>query len=302
MSLSSRAKIRGLNLLDLDETPYEIVLEMCSELFVGLKTTMRTNGGAELLFRSRVNPSIRPSKVDELGAPPAEAVTGFQRCNAPGNPMFYAASKRRTALLESRAKKGDIVYLSQWIGRESYKTNNLLIASDDEIDAMDDDGKGSIIYSFMDSMFTKRIHSDFSNDYKISAALSERMTTGFPDIVGGVERNDGKIAIRYPSVFDKKKSYNTCFHAETAENKLRPLHVMEAVVVQSHGMHIDIRVMDTAFSFQDGKIEWTGSPHRLPAMRGEDGSVLLRSDGKEWLAAVLEDVSSEVYLRNLLLE
>lgn len=132
LTLSIRAKIRELSLLDFDDTPYEVVLEMCSPLFDGLRAPTLTTG-AELLFRSRVNPSSRPVHVSDLGPPPAEAVVGFQRCNGPGTPMFYTASKRRTALLESRAKTGDIVYLSQWWGKEEYMVNALFTASANEL-------------------------------------------------------------------------------------------------------------------------------------------------------------------------
>ncbi|MFN3669753.1 MAG: hypothetical protein ACK4VY_10625 [Brevundimonas sp.] len=157
-------------------------------------------------------------------------------------------------------------------------------------------------YVFMDTVLKQRIHADFSNDYKLSATISEKMMTGYSVVKDGIKNQNGRIGFRYSSVFDKRGSYNTCFYADTAMETLRLLHVIEAVVIKAEGMHVDIEVLDTAYSFYDERIEWTGSSHRLPEMRGENQEVLVVSDGREWLAGVRGDVTTDAYLRNLLLE
>lgn len=43
--------------------------------------------------------------------------------------MFYVASRRIGALVEARVEVGEIVYLSQWIGRDEIPVNRIF---DDE--------------------------------------------------------------------------------------------------------------------------------------------------------------------------
>ena len=215
--------------------------------------------------------------------------------------MFYAASKRRTALLECRVKKGDIVYLSEWLSIDDIPYNKLLSMTENDEKKFFRSGYIESVHSYIETIFTRRVDSEFSNDYKISAALTERMTSYFTEDEEFNIKSDGRIAIQYPSIFDRKNSYNTCMCPELAASKIEMFHVIEAVVEDARGMHVEIRVLDTAFSFPKGTIAWTGSPNHLPLPKDE-GGITMPSHGNDWLLAVRDGPTGDADLRNFLLE
>lgn len=287
--------VRELNRTQSDEVDYDYLLETYKQIRFAVCAVLTSVNQAEMFFRARSNPTEgKPKHVSALGAPKSEYVTGFQRCNAPGKPKFYAASKRKIALAEIGAKRGDTVFLSQWALRKgkSLATNSILC--DDVAQSMSDKashGDQSLI-AHLDTIFTKRIHSDFSSDYKFTAAATEILTNHFPTTEGAT---DGKVGLVYPSVFDRKNSYNTAVAKEIADSHFEPIHVLEAEVCDVRGTDFSLKIIDTSYDFRDGTIHWNGSAKHLPALRkrlssreyfghtGHDGSVFwgLPTLGKE---------------------
>ncbi len=158
--LDMRRQINRLNRLDCNKAEYKTICQIIAKMIVGIPIVVGTTKSHELFFRVWKNPGHKLNLLSELCAPPAAKVTGFQRCNAPGNPMLYCASRRITALLESDVKQGDIVYISQWIGKTQLPVNKVLdVEHDEEFEHYLDD-KSSMFYAYLDTLFTKRVPKD----------------------------------------------------------------------------------------------------------------------------------------------
>lgn len=168
MSLLSRfnihQEIRKLNRLDPKLASYDAIRTTYERMTDGLQIVVNRGGAHELFYRVRRTNGVKPTKINELGAPPAMVVTGFQRCNPPGIPMFYAASRRIGALIEARVQTGDVVYLSQWIAKDHLPTNKIF---DNEQDHLLNESSNistirgrndDLVVAYFDTQFTKRIH------------------------------------------------------------------------------------------------------------------------------------------------
>lgn len=283
---SLRSQLRDLNRLDPDQVDFQELQATYSSLLDGTHLVVGLTSGAELFFRVRVNPPTKPEKTADLGAPPTHLVTGFQRCNEPGKPTLYTSSKRLTALKECRVKSGDRVYITQWIGHGKIPINRLLENEEDSGFERIVSDRDEVIHAHIDAIFARRIHSDFSNDYKFSAAIANVLTTNFNENTEHDIRSDRTIGLRYPSILDRRGSYNTAFHAAFADERLSPMHCIEATVGESDGSQMPLKILDTALEFEEGNIRWTGNPYSVPVLRSADGGVLFRFTGKKWLPEV----------------
>lgn len=279
------ALIERINRLDIDRCDYNELVSLCHGLTNGLAIEIMTAPVHELYFRVRRNSGVRPLRIKDLGPPPEDCVTGFQRCNPPNRSMFYTCSKRGTAILEARSKPGEVVYLSQWQGRHQLPVNIALQPHKQKLVRSDESIPQAMFHAYLDTMFTQRIHVDFSNDYKKSAAITEVLTSAFgPDDKLSV-RADGRVGLRYPSIFDYEGSYNTVFPSTFVGDRIFPIHVIEAKIQSISDNRVDIDVLDTAVDFDGERILWTGNPAAIPVPY-EGWGIRLRSNGKKWLVDV----------------
>lgn len=292
-SFDLKQRISALNRLDPRKVSYDTLIARFSSLTVDVEAVVGTNGG-ELFFRARVNPASRPDLISDLGPPPAALVTGFQRCNRPGHPMFYTASRRITALLESRVAVGDIVYLSQWIGHEGLPINKSFDDSEKTPEGRTWSNRSQAVYAYFDTIFTRRIHSTFSQDYIFTAAATHQFTANFP--VGNFNiKDNGFVGLRYPSVVDIERSYNTVFHPEQFQ-EFDLLHVAEMEITEVSDDDVQASLLDTALVFADGKIAWSGDKGQMPALRQEGKAVPFRYSGTEWRVQTLgRDMTAEEF-------
>lgn len=298
--LSIHLELKKLNRIDMERADYNSIKRIVSTITDGMHAKVGTTSPAELFFRGRLNPDSKPTNVKELGAPPADAVVGFQRCNAPGQPMFYAASKRITAILECGAEAGDRLFLSQWISKDKIPVNRTIYDEFDPDDVFSVDEKDKILHSYFDTMFTRRIHKTFSNDYKITSAISELLTSKFKAEDQRKIGSDGFVSLKYPSVADIGNGHNTVFHPSFARERLELLHVMELLIEERSGRGVTLSVKDTARSFPNGEIEWTGNPSQVPAARQADRSVQFVFSGERWLTSVRDDEPTPADIAQLL--
>ena len=275
-------------------------------MFVGVRTVVGTTNGQDLFFRARVNPIAAINHVSELLAPPRELVTGYQRCNAPFDPRFYCSSRRATAVRECRVKGGDIVYLSQWIGKGLLPINKILDVDASAVLIEDMNEAESIFYTHLDTIFTRRVHETYSNDYKFSAAVTEQLTARFPP--GEFEvAQDGAVGIRYPSVFDPEMSYNVAFPADFAPDRIDLIHITKLQINEVTTDGLAVKFLDAAIEFDNGKIQWTGNNRCLPMPRDQKGGVLFRFSGERWELAILDHLVEQIppldrYLNDLMQE
>ena len=276
-----RQEIKKLNRLDPRRADFNSLLRTYNNIFVGQSIVVGKSSSTETLYRCRIiNGGPKPSAFADFLAPPAALVTGYQRCNRPGRPVFYASSKRTTALLECRVKPGDTAYLSQWICREPFPINRYLEEKDHWGEVLS--AQSEILLSHFDTLFTRRVDTSFSDDYKFTAAMSEFLTSGLP---AGSEfdiRADKNVALRYPSVVKYDEGYNTSMAGEMAEERLDLLHVMELRVLDVTDDSVQVSVLDNGFGRKNRTIEWTGNANRIPTLRDTRGVLFISQGGGEW--------------------
>lgn len=308
MSLSRweiRQEIKKLNRLDPKLASYSAIKSTYQKITDGLLIVVGKAGGGELFFRVRRTGGRKPSHTTELQAPPAKLVTGYQRCNPPGIPMFYAASQRVGALVEARVEVGEIVYLSQWIGRSQIPVNRIFDSEENQVvqgfeKSTVHGPSDDIILTYLDTQFTKRIHSTFADDYKFTAAIAQQLTTGFQTDESHDIREDGSVALKYPSVLGVENFHNTAMHASFASQRLEILHVLELRVLSVQATDISVEILDTAVEFDEGEIVWSSNPNLVPTLLGEKRSVPFVFDGKKWKLGLYEGPVTPDYIRLLM--
>ena len=191
----ARRIIRKLNKLNLDTADYAAILETISRLTIGLPLRFVTTDTAWRIYRGR-KMETKPISFRELSYPPAENVIDFERCNAPQKPMFYGSHYPGAVFYELALKPGDTLYLSKW----SITKNFLAFQIASEFDEGIEQPARDVIFSFYESWFAHRVHSTFSSDYKITAAIAEHLTRGtaYNGVTGQEDRKMGGLL--YPSV------------------------------------------------------------------------------------------------------
>ncbi|QOJ23559.1 MAG: RES domain-containing protein [Gammaproteobacteria bacterium] len=289
-TLKLRQKIKQLNSIDLDKVDYKYLVSLLWSASDGVQVPIQYKS-IEIYFRARICNSKKIDKVSELGAPSADLITGYQRCNPPGIPMFYAASKRITALLECDVQEGDIVYLGQWINTAYVPINRIFSHSEME---MHNFSEIDILYhSFLETLFTRKIHKTFNVEYKLTAAATEALTTRYPKEetikINGKIKNitiDGTGGLYYPSVTNKSNSYNTVFHANFANANLKLVHVTQLKITKKTDREYSIEIIDTTNETQDGNILWLGSRHSIPRQEISKVGVEFFCNGRDWIIPV----------------
>jgi hypothetical protein len=108
-----REIVRILNRLDLDRADYQHIKRLINELMLHVPFQCNTVLPGAEFYRGRVS-TRKLVNVEEFSAPPKSAVSNFQRCNSPHQPMFYAAVGRPPVFFELNVRPGDIVFLSKW--------------------------------------------------------------------------------------------------------------------------------------------------------------------------------------------
>ena len=271
-----------INRLSLDEEDYEKVKTGIRTLFTaGIDARGATLRPEQKLFRG-VSYEEKPTSVDKLGAPPVDLVTGFQRCNGPGNPMFYCAGGIGVVFYELRPKAGDKVYVSKWsIVRNDF---HLMYVSHPEHSELSD--PVSAIYQFFDTKFMEPIHADFSYRYKITAAITDFfLREGLYDdtsrTIGGV---------RYTSAaYPGGRADNIAILPAVLAQSMSLDFVEEWVIRSELDSGFEASAVDIASNFDGGEIHWEGRSKQwiVPPkstcrfVMGPEGWIVLGADGNE---------------------
>lgn len=258
-------RTRQLGRLDLSKATFRTLQQEIGKLTAGTGVPIQLSSSTEFFFRVRKNPGSRVATVKELAAPPAALVTGFQRCNGPAEPIFYAASDRMTALKESRVAAGDTVYLSQWIARQKMPFNHVFApnGAEDYVDQLTP--TETTLYTFFDAHMTKQIGADFSDDYKLTAAIAKHLMSNFTPGPEFDIRDDRSVGLRYSSVLSREAAFNVALKPEFAEERLELCHVLEARVtaIGDEG-EPKLELLDNADDFTEGKIGWSSDQKMIP--------------------------------------
>lgn len=243
-----RKIIQEINRINLESADYDYIKKKVGNLFGGLKFKGISYDKGQALFRGIIY-QVKPTNVSFLGAPPRDKTTGFQRCNSPGNPLFYCSLHKSPVLYEIHPKKGDKVYMSKW----SVKKDGQFILSlspnhlDDDMSSID-----SAVHSFFDTKFSEPIHETYSYRYKVTSAIAELLMYDGLFV-------DGKVmGITHTSVAYLGNSENVVLLPEYADHILSLDYVEELEVVDVTDNGFKTRSTDIATEFTDNAIFWKG--------------------------------------------
>jgi len=287
-----RQLIRELNRLDVVRADYNYLVQKLRAASKDTSIPLFQSSSTEFFFRARICNSCELDHVSQLGAPPAEKVVGYQRCNPPGVPMFYAASNRQTALIEIDAQDEDIVFLSQWMPKAPLPINQVFTSSF-PVERPEASAREILFHSYLDTIFTRQIHDSFSDAYKLTAAAAEVLTTRFVESTIWDVRVDGTVGLRYPSVAHTFQAFNTAFHADFAKERLELVHVTKLKVVKRSPGHTQILLLDTALEAVDGFLVWQRSPIHIPLPIEDRKRIPFISNGRAWTLPVFQHPPSE---------
>jgi hypothetical protein len=282
-------RTRQLDRIDLSRASFLTLQNEIRKLMHGIGVPIEMSPSTEFYFRVRKNPGAKIANVAGLMAPPAELVTGFQRCNGPAEPIFYAASDRLTALKETRVEIGDTVYLSQWIAKQKMPFNHVFApnAADEYFDKLSP--AETTLYAFFGTHITKRIGADFADDYKLTAAIAKFLMNNFTPSADFDIRDDQSVGLRYSSVLRRETSFNVAIKPKFAEERLQLCHVMEGrVVAIGEGGEPKLEVLDNADHFRDGKVVWSGDPNMIPSEIEDKQRIPFVFKNEGWTLPVLK--------------
>ncbi|WP_299934410.1 RES family NAD+ phosphorylase [uncultured Pelagimonas sp.] len=288
-------RTRQLGRIDLSKASFRTLQKEIRKLSDGTAIPIQMSPSTEFFFRVRKNPGSKIADVEQLMAPPAALVTGFQRCNGPAEPIFYAASDRLTALKETRVDIGDTVYLSQWIAKQKMPFNHVFAPNGPDGYFEQLTPAETALYTFFDAHITKQIGADFADDYKLTAAIAKFLMSNFTPGSEYDIRDDRSVGLRYSSVLSRETSFNVAFKPNFAVERLELCHVLEGrIVAVGEGGEPKLEVLDSADDFSDGKVAWSGDPHMIP-LKVEDKKRIqfIRKNGRWTLPVHQRPVTAE---------
>lgn len=298
-NLDLRRTFQEFNRMDLARADYKSIVKKLRE--ASKDTTIPLISSTGIYFRARICNSGEVDHISQLWAPPPSSVVGYQRCNPPGVPMFYAASNRQAALIEIGAQDEDLVFLSQWISKSPLPINRIFTPQLPE-ETKDLSPRDMLFNNYLDTLFTRQIHESFSDQYKLTAAATEVLTTKFVEDSFSDVRMDGTVGLRYPSVADRFKSENTVFHADFARERLELIHVTKLKIVTNSTTNPKIVILDTVLETVDGSLIWQGSPNHIPLPLKDRGRVTIIPNGRSWTVPVFQHPPSETDISKFLSE
>ncbi len=280
-SLELRAQIATINRLDLDVADYGHLVRRVGQMIVGVPLACTVVKPGTRLYRARKN-RTKLLHVAELGAPPAVVITNYQRCNPPNEPMFYGATHQATACHEIRAQLNDIVYVSCWTVRSEFFAQ---VIPPDWPNTSDDSGL-HLLASFFETKFSQPIHETFSNQYKVTSAIADRLTAKEFSIKLQSDAPDrdafkqGVGCIIYPSVSHPARPECVALRPTIVTNCLDLTYVEEWEITAANAGEISINRLDIGSSFVADEIIWTGKPlHWTLREKGQTITATVEPDG-----------------------
>lgn len=271
----ARELIRKLNLLKLEDASYGTIKNKVSRLYDGCSSQAYTMQKGQRLYRGVIYQK-KPDRTSFLGAPPKDRVTGYQRCNTPGHPMFYCSPDPSAIYYELGVSKGDRVYHSKWTVINPDFFINQLISSFPEKDTSQ---VQEIVQTYLETVFSQPVHETYSYQYKITAAISEVLTTRE---IAGDDQNRKMGGLAFPSVAHPKQSLNIVLFPDIAESCLSLDYVEEVQVTESKGKEISVKYTDISSNLDNGTISWSGKPKEWRLNKGEMLTITAEKDG--WIA------------------
>lgn len=274
----AREIIANLNRVDLTRADFPFLLKQISTLITGIPMMAFPVPKGTIFYRG-VCYSHKPEQVGLLGYPPADKVTGFQRCNIPAKPMFYASADSAAIFAEISAKPGDKIYLSKWVVDTEFIAFRIPPDTSDDVLS---DPVFSRLETFFETRFSQPIHRVFSDQYKITAAISEKLSTGAVIWDNGITDGRPFGAVIYPSVAHPSRSDNIAIQPNVARDCLRLQDVREIKVIENLDNSWVTQWTDFCADFSQEKIHWTGRGPKWSVNPG--GFLTFTAENHEWVA------------------
>jgi RES domain len=276
-----RSTINSINRLNLDVADYDYLVRRVGRLIVGIPLYGSSIQPETRLYRARKSLS-KPKSIADLGAPPAELIVSYQRCNPPNEPMFYCSTHQATACYEVDAKPGDLIYISCWTVCKKFFFQ---IIPPDRL-RTSDDNRLALLATFFETKFTQPIHQTFSSQYKITAAIADRLTAKEFSLTisnsssGHKLHEDGVGCIMYPSVAYLKDADCLAIRPKIVESCLALSYVEEWQITSICCGELSVNRIDMSSSFDEGKILWAGKPlYWTLSNPGQVATATLEHDG-----------------------
>lgn len=199
--------------------------------------------------------------------------------------MFYCSVDSAAVLAELDAQPGDKVYLSKWIITKEFFYFRI---PPDTTDAFKEDAAFSKIETFFETRFAQPIHETYSEQYKLTAAITEKFSTG--DLLGDAAMVNGRVlgAVAYRSVAHTPRSDNVAIRPAVVDQCLQLTNVQEIEVVSRDGDSRTIRETDFSSDFAEGRINWAGRPGHWVVQPGE--SLQFVAENGQWVARTADGV------------
>jgi len=196
-----------------------IKLQIDIKKFFNIQFTTFTDAYPTKLYRISFNKSITNQdrggtlkKVTQILGPPADK-SNFNRCNLPGESIFYCSLDFNTAVWETKPKFDDVITISEWEIKEGEKLMLHTIFNHPDIDNVNDDARKAYegylkemdkvhpkqynlidtIIKFITEEFIKTVDKDKPREYLFSAYFASELFRPSTDIIR-IE------AIAYPSI------------------------------------------------------------------------------------------------------
>lgn len=276
-SHESRTIINNLNRVNLKSADYKSLFYQIEKLITKIPMRAFFIEKGTTFYRA-VSYNNKPKEVCFLGSPPPEKVTGYQRCNIPGDPMFYGGCYIGAVLSEIDTKDGNNIYLSKWVTEKPFLCFRIPPDSPEE---MKQDAVFSRIETFFETIFSRPVHETFSEQYKITSAIAQKLTTGV--IKNGNEDYEHQFgAVIYPSVVHPSRADNIAIKPSIEKSCLRLQDVSEINIVENNENSFKIKTIDFSSEFIHDEIIWTG---RTPNWTVKNGEVLIfTNEVNGWVA------------------
>lgn len=266
MNQELSSKIRKLRMLDLEDALYTDLLDKVRELMLlassvdqiqSASTVVCSLGKGERLYRAHFKHTDErdtlqntPTYLNSILAPPPHLVTGYQRCNSPENPMFYAATCPERALREYRSSQGDILFLSEW---EVTQDMTVTIVSAGVPESLTKSHE--LLFNFFADKFIQRVHETFSFEYKLTSAITQ--------VLLEVQRQDDILTgICYPSVVSKKRGDNFALMPEFQKN-LKPVKVDKIKVIEETSSEYGWATLESVTNFINQRVNWSSFEQKI---------------------------------------
>jgi hypothetical protein len=248
----------------------------------------------------------RPSKVKDVSYPPCDRVTKLGRINRIGKPVFYCSLAAHGVFYELRAKRGDLIALSEWEVVEPVWMHNLGYHEDTlrKMGAAEIATRSRFINPIPNNTkqhehlrcqlslaFTEDVREDQNYRYKQSIAINELLFDGaspFPQYLDGPKSNRAAGTV-YPAIRMRGSADNVAIWPEFVDSSLRIRSVRYVLVEAADEATSSYTLLTRAISttFHGSDIVWQEA--LLPENRRRSHIAL---EGDNW---VIRDGDNCIY-------